>query len=94
MPERLDSFMLIFGDAFNPEWKLVHKGKPLNEAQHIEVNGYANGWVVPAGEATVMTIEYLPQRYATVGAAVSLLSLVVSISFLIPLVARKIYAKH
>jgi arabinofuranan 3-O-arabinosyltransferase len=68
-------FVLATGEAFAPGWKATATGHDDSGLRHIEVNGYANGWLVPWKGSYNMTLEYRPERYASAARAVSLTAL-------------------
>ena len=39
-----DPFLLVFGEAYHPEWRATLDGSVL---PHVIVNGVSNGWLVP-----------------------------------------------
>ena len=53
---------IIFPQRFDPWWEL--RGVP---AQHIKVNGFANGWIVEREEDGLIYLEYQGERYTRVG---------------------------
>ncbi|MGA2760018.1 MAG: hypothetical protein ABSF08_06850, partial [Candidatus Cybelea sp.] len=67
------SFLLVFGDAFHPEWQATVNGKLLN---HVIVNGVSNGWIVPAlPQGGTIALRFAGQRYYIIAAIVSLIAL-------------------
>lgn len=54
-------FVLAFLESYDKNWKLTVNGKPIPEANHYEVNGFANAWlIVNTGELTI-TLQYQTQ---------------------------------
>ena len=51
-------FLLVFGDAYHPEWQATVNGQAL---PHVIVNGISNGWVVPALPGQI-SIRFTAQR--------------------------------
>jgi uncharacterized membrane protein YfhO len=69
-------FLLVFGEAFSPEWQATLDGAPL---KHVIVNGVSNGWVVPAlpDGSSQINLTFVGQRYYIIAAVVSLVSLAI-----------------
>ena len=68
------SFLLVFGDAFHPEWQATVNGKLLN---HVIVNGVSNGWIVPAlPQGGTIALRFAGQRYFLIAGIISLIALV------------------
>jgi hypothetical protein len=67
------SFLLVFGDAFHPEWRATVDGKLLD---HVIVNGVSNGWIVPAlPEGGTIALRFAGQRYYVIAWIISLIAL-------------------
>jgi len=70
---KADPFLLVFGDAYHPEWQATVNGKLLD---HVIVNGVSNGWVVPAlPQGGTIALRFVGQRYYIVAGIVSLIAL-------------------
>ncbi|MGC1382110.1 MAG: alpha-(1-_3)-arabinofuranosyltransferase family protein, partial [Candidatus Baltobacteraceae bacterium] len=69
-------FLLVFGEAYSPEWQATMDGVPL---KHVIVNGLSNGWVVPAltDGPSQIDLTFVSQRSYAIAAAVSIVSLIV-----------------
>ncbi len=69
-------FLLVFGEAFSPEWQATLDGTPL---KHVIVNGVSNGWIVPAlpEGSSQINLTFVGQRYYVIAATVSLVSLAI-----------------
>jgi hypothetical protein len=66
-------FLLVFGDAYHPEWQATVNGNVLN---HVIVNGLSNGWVVPAlPQGGTIALRFVGQRYYIVAGIISLIAL-------------------
>jgi arabinofuranan 3-O-arabinosyltransferase len=78
-------FVLTTSEAYASGWKATSDGRDSSDLRHIEVNGYANGWLVPWDGSYELTLEYGPERYAL---AARRLSLVVLILVLVWVAAR------
>jgi hypothetical protein len=69
-------------EAFAPGWKATADGRDDSDLKHVEVNGYANGWLVPWEGSYELTLEYGPERYARAARWLSLLALIGSLAWL------------
>ncbi|HXO17791.1 MAG TPA: alpha-(1-_3)-arabinofuranosyltransferase family protein, partial [Candidatus Dormibacteraeota bacterium] len=70
-------FLLVFGEAFHPEWRATLEGEVL---PHVIVNGVENGWIVPtlpAGGKIVLT--FAAQQYYIIAGAISVIALLILI---------------
>jgi hypothetical protein len=76
-------FILVFGETFNPNWKLYFgeqnwiggfSGKPLDDNLHYLANGFANAWYIDKKGDFFLTIYYSPQSLVSIGIIVSLLA--------------------
>jgi hypothetical protein len=66
-------FLLVFGEAYHPEWQASLGGEPL---PHVIVDGVVNGWIVPSlPEGADITLTFAGQRYYFVAALLSLIAL-------------------
>jgi len=81
-------FVLVFGDNFNPGWRLfrgtptwwdVLSGKSAAPRPFL-ANGYANAWYVGVPGKTRWTIVFWPQSLLILGAFITTLSLLVVIT--------------
>lgn len=65
-------FILGLLESYDSNWKLQVNGKQISEEDHIQINSYANGWLIrDTGELTI-TIEYAPQKIFTISVIASL----------------------
>ncbi len=70
-------FLLVFGEAYHPEWRAMLAGEVL---PHVIVNGVANGWIVPSlprGGRILLT--FAGQQYYVIAAAISAIALLLMI---------------
>ncbi len=72
-----DPFLLVFGEAFHPEWQATLGSDPL---PHVIVNGVSNGWIVPSlPDGGQIELNFSAQRSYVVAAAISLIALIIMI---------------
>ncbi len=57
---RQEATWLILSQSHNLGWRATLDGRDLGEP--VLVNGYANGWVLPPGEAGRVELRWTPQR--------------------------------
>ena len=80
------NYVLVFAENYSPDWVIKSDssiGKPL----HFTVNGYANGWYIAGNEDTQeFTIYYRGQTYYYTGAFISLVTLLLCLSY--PLISK------
>jgi arabinofuranan 3-O-arabinosyltransferase len=82
VPERRDASVLVVSQNFNPGWQAQdHFGREL---EAIRVNGWQQGWVLPAGGGTRVTAEYVPDGIYRLGLILGFTQLL-----LMALVARR-----
>lgn len=60
VPKADEDFWLVLGQSYNLGWHAKADGKDLGAP--TLVNGYANGWKVPAGSDIEIHAEWTPQR--------------------------------
>jgi CHASE2 domain-containing sensor protein len=67
------AFLLVFGEAYHPEWQATVDGKLLS---HVIVDGVSNGWVVPAlPQGGTIALRFVGQRYYVIACIISLIAL-------------------
>jgi hypothetical protein len=76
-------FILVFGQTFNPNWKLYFGDQGwfggfsslhLDDRLHYLANGYANAWYIDKTGDFLITIYFSPQSLVSIGTLVSLLA--------------------
>ena len=72
--DAVSSYVLIFNQRYDPGWALS-VGGVRQDYYHLEVNGFANAWVVPKAGTYTIELYYRPQQYMYVGVLVSAISL-------------------
>jgi len=69
-------FWLVLGQSYNAGWTATANGRSLGDP--VLVDGYANGWWVPAGSAPVrLELRWTPQRALWIALGLSLLAALV-----------------
>ena len=70
-------FLLVFNEAFHPEWKATLDGAVL---PHVVVNGVANGWIVPSlPSGGQISLTFGGQIYYLISGAISLIALLIMV---------------
>jgi hypothetical protein len=76
-------FILVFGQAFNPNWRLYFgetgwlssiNSPSLDDRMHYLANGFANAWYVDRSGNFSVTIYFSPQSLVSIGIIISLLT--------------------
>lgn len=72
-----DPFLLVFGEAYHPEWKATLNGEVL---PHVIVNGVENGWIVPSlPDGGTISLTFAGQQLYVIAGAISVIALIVMI---------------
>lgn len=79
-------YAVVAGQGVNENWRARVNGKDIGPAQTL--NGFSSGWILPDGQAAIIDMEYVPQRWSYAAMAVSLLSLIVALG-MVGLAARR-----
>jgi len=74
-------FILVFNQQFDPRWSLTDS-KGLSYS-HIEVNGYANGWIIPGPGKFEFRLSFGPQEYYHLALLSSLASVIVALAIIV-----------
>lgn len=67
IPARKSAMALIFLESFDKDWTL----QGLSGTTHFVADGYANGWILPPGKATSITLYYRGENWIEYGAVIS-----------------------
>ncbi len=68
---------LVLGQSHNRGWQAVADGVDLGEP--VVIDGYANGWWLPAGAETAVQLRWRPQRLVDIALALSAVFVVLTI---------------
>ena len=71
----MNTWLLVVGQSHDPLWSARSENGGLGEP--LAVDGYANGWVVPAGRSGTITAAVSTQTATTAALAVSSLGILV-----------------
>ena len=70
-------FLLVFGEAYHPEWRATLDGEVL---PHVVVNGVDNGWIVPSlPSGGTIALSFAAQQYYIIAGAISVIALLIVI---------------
>jgi arabinofuranan 3-O-arabinosyltransferase len=81
VPEADEDFWLVLGQSYNLGWSATADGKDLGPP--TLVNGYGNGWKVPAGTDIEIHLEWTPQKVVWSMIYVSLAFLVAALALIL-----------
>lgn len=70
-------YLLVFKEQFDAGWDISVPGK------HVEVDGFANGWIIDKTGSYEIVISYKPQGYFYVGLLISGISLAGAVYFVL-----------
>jgi hypothetical protein len=71
-------FLLVFNEAYHPEWSATLNGEVL---PHVIVNGVANGWIVPSLSASGdIALNFAGQQFYVISGAISVIALLIMIT--------------
>jgi len=72
-------FVLVFDEQFDSRWTLTDsRGSTFD---HIEVNGYANAWLIPSGGDSALTLKYITQPTYSLVFWLSISALILSVAY-------------
>jgi len=67
-------FILVLLESYDPQWKLSVNNSPLPEESHLNVNAFANGWLIESTGNLTITVDYETQKILTASVAISIIS--------------------
>jgi hypothetical protein len=72
-----EPFLLVFNEAYHPEWTATLDGQAL---PHVIVDGVSNGWIVPGiSGAAQIHLTFVGQEYYVIAGGVSVIALLLMI---------------
>lgn len=79
-----EPFLLVFSEGYAPGWR-VESGdrRHSRDAPHVQVNGYANGWVIPWKGTYELRVSYEPERFAESAKWMSAIGLIVGLAWIL-----------
>lgn len=72
-----DPFWLVLGQSYNTGWTASAGGRDLGAPSLV--NGYANGWEVPAGQTIAVHLEWTPQKVVWAALVASILAVLAAL---------------
>ena len=87
-------FFLVLSTSFDPQWSayfttLAGSNDPLLTKNHLEVNGYANGWYIDRLGSYDMFLEYSPEKVFIIVQKFAFVFIIIAILILIGYFIRK-----
>lgn len=81
----IENGILVFNNSFSSAWQLKVNDEIIPEEDHIVVNGYANGWIIPKDSVnnSRISLVFAYDKYLKAGLVVATLSIISSIIFII-----------
>ena len=77
VPPSTEDRWLVLGQSHNSGWRATLDGRSLGDP--VLIDGFANGWRLPAGTDQVVELEWTPQRLVGRSLGVSVAGIVVAI---------------
>jgi len=81
--ESNSEFLLVFLESYDTHWEAFVNGRQISENNHVEVNDFANGWLVNATGNLTITVEYETQNLLTASVAASTILPALLVIFLV-----------
>jgi len=75
-------FLLVFLESYDPHWVALVNGKPIPQSDRVEVNDFANGWLINTTGNLTITVGYETQSLVTLSLAVSVILSIAMLVFL------------
>ncbi|RLI40939.1 hypothetical protein DRO59_08160, partial [Candidatus Bathyarchaeota archaeon] len=76
------SFILVLLESYDKNWKAYVNGTPIPEKNHLEVNAFANGWLIDTTGNLTITIQYETQGRFTMSLIASVILPILLLTFL------------
>ena len=77
VPDRDDDSWLVLGQSHNRGWHAALDGADLGPP--VVIDGFANGWLLPAGEAASVELRWTPQRLVDWALRLSLVAVALAV---------------
>ena len=97
-------FILVFSDAFHPEWKAYVRNDTgvgwiealsAESEKHFTANGWSNGFTIEhCEESCMITLYFRPQSYYYLGSIISLITLLACIAYLSYTPLLQVYSRY
>jgi len=87
-------FALIFSESYHKDWVAYVDGQQVPDEYHFIANGYANSWYINKTGTYTITLEFWPQNLFYVGSAISIVTLILCISYVSKNKIKTAYQKH
>jgi arabinofuranan 3-O-arabinosyltransferase len=86
-------FLMVLDESYAPGWRIEIPGRDTSAIQHVLVDGYANGWLIPWKGTYEVRLYYGPEAIARAARRADLI-LVPALSVWLVLVGRRRRGKH
>ena len=83
-------YFLILGQSFHPWWRAIINDQTIATNKHVLIDGYANGWWIEQTGNYEVILDYWPQTWLYIGIAISSVTLLLCIGYLVLSVGFKI----
>ncbi|HEX8965862.1 MAG TPA: hypothetical protein VF820_05520, partial [Patescibacteria group bacterium] len=83
------SYLLAFLEKYSDLWKVYDAKNHEISAQHVVVDGYANGWYVSKTGSYTLYIKFLPQQFFILGLWTTVISGIILLFIIVILVRLK-----
>ena len=86
-------FFLVLLESYNSDWKAYVNGSPVPEADHIEVDSFANAWIINDVGNLSVTVTYGIPGYSIPSVVLSMLAPIL-ILIVAPVLVARARARH
>ena len=87
-------FYLVLSQSYDNGWVATINGQQIPDQCHFTANSYANGWYINKTGTYTLTLEFKPQNLFYVGAAISIVTMIMSAMYISRNNAKKFYQKY
>lgn len=74
--------LVVLSQSYDPAWVAFNTQNPFQVFKHVTYNGWANGWILPQGEHTIIML-YWPQLLIFLGLGFLLITCILFFTFFI-----------